>query len=140
MKRAWQRRVRSVSGDEAFPAAELSASVQTGLLRTAVRRRAQLLSPSGRMHVDSNAGVVQVTDFADRLDQVGLYLETVTLRASRQVRLDARVLEVTLGSPAGIDWTAVGARAGVTPEPAPGFVSPTSTPCCRRSAPSAACT
>ena len=72
-----------------------------------------LLSPSGRVHVDRTAGLVQVTDFAERLDQVGVYLEAVQLRASRQVRIDAQVLSIDLwsGGAASIDWTTPGMRA-----------------------------
>jgi type II secretory pathway component GspD/PulD (secretin) len=115
VKRAWQRRVRSVtSGNDSFPAAELTASVETDFFQQLGDGVRMLLSSSGRVHVDRSAGVVQVTDFADRLDQVGVYIETVTLRASRQVRLNARVLEVSLDSPGSIDWNAVAARAGVT--------------------------
>jgi MSHA biogenesis protein MshL len=65
---------------------------------------------------------VQVTDFSERLDQVGVYVEAVQLRASRQVRLDARVFEVTLADPsaASIDWMAVGRRAAAAAESSPG--------------------
>ena len=73
----------------------------------------RMLSTAGRAHVDRASGLVQVTDFTDRLDQISLYLEAVQLRASRQVRLETRVLEVTSGA-AGqpIDWNAVAARSG----------------------------
>jgi MSHA biogenesis protein MshL len=73
----------------------------------------RMLSTAGRAHVDRASGLVQVTDFTDRLDQISLYLEAVQLRASRQVRLEARVLEVTSGA-AGqpIDWNTVAARSG----------------------------
>src|SRR5829696_3504763 len=66
------------------------------------------------MHVDRSAGLVQVTDFSDRLAQIGLYIEAVQLRATRQVRIEARVLQVTLSSAAAssIDWRAVASRAG----------------------------
>ena len=74
----------------------------------------RMLSPGGRAHVDRVAGLVQVTDFTDRLDQIAVYIEAVQLRATRQVRLDARVLEVTLNSAARpVNWTAVAAGAGV---------------------------
>jgi general secretion pathway protein D len=64
------------------------------------------------MHVDRSAGVVQVTDFSDRLEQVGLYVEAVQVRASRQVRLAARVFEITLRDRAStIDWHAAAARS-----------------------------
>jgi type II secretory pathway component GspD/PulD (secretin) len=73
---------------------------------------AALLSEGGRSHVDRRAGLVQVTDFADRLDQVALYLESVHLRAARQVRLEARVLEVRLEGARGVDWRALGGSQG----------------------------
>jgi MSHA biogenesis protein MshL len=65
-----------------------------------------LLSASGRVHIDRTAGLVHVTDFPERLDQVGVYLETMQLRATRQVRLDAQLLSVALwpGGGASIDW------------------------------------
>jgi type II secretory pathway component GspD/PulD (secretin) len=65
------------------------------------------------MHVDRTAGLVQVTDFTDRLDQVGVYVEAVQLRAARQVRIDAHVFEVALadGGAASIDWRAPAIRS-----------------------------
>ena len=78
-----------------------------------------LLSTSGRMHVDRTAGIVQVTDFADRLDQVGVYVEAVQLRAGRQVRIDAQVFEVALAERGArsIDWRtpAVRSATGLRP-------------------------
>ena len=75
-----------------------------------------LLSETGRMHVDRSAGLVQVTDFADRLDQVGVYVEAVQLRATRQVRIEARVFQIALTDAAAtsIDWKAAAARSGAT--------------------------
>ena len=105
VRRAWHRRT---SG----PGFDLSAATDADfftLLGDGVRA---LLSPSGRMHLDRHAGVVQVTDFADRLDQIGLYIEAVTMRAHRQVHLHARVLEIRLRQEQPVDWTAVADRAG----------------------------
>jgi MSHA biogenesis protein MshL len=115
VKRRWQRRIRSLtSANESLPAAELSATVESDFFQQLTEGIRSLLSSSGRVHVDRTAGVVQVTDFADRLDQVGVYVETITLRATRQVRLDARVLQVTLNAEvASIDWGTVASRAGV---------------------------
>jgi hypothetical protein len=82
VRRAWLRRTKSLTGvDPAAPAAELTSMAESdffGELDAGVRA---LLSDSGRAHVDRNAGLVQVTDFADRLDRVGIYIEAVTLRA-----------------------------------------------------------
>jgi hypothetical protein len=83
-----------------------------------------LLSEGGRVHVDPRAGVAQVTDYSDRLDRVGLYLETLHRRSGRQVRLQAQVFEVTLNGTASIDWGSVrrqlGLQAGV---PQAGFAA-----------------
>ena len=73
------------------------------------------------MHLDRTAGIVQVTDFAERLQQVGIYVEAVTLRATRQVRLSARVLDVALTDQRSIDWMAVAKNAGVVIGPGAGI-------------------
>ena len=73
-----------------------------------------MLSERGTAHVDRRAGVVQVTDFADRLDRVGMYIETVQQRSARQVRLQAQAFEVTLLDAPSIDWQAVRTRLGVS--------------------------
>ncbi|MEO8077531.1 MAG: hypothetical protein ABI818_14470 [Acidobacteriota bacterium] len=97
-----------------IPAAEITAATQSDVLEELGRGVQSLLSESGRMHLDRTAGLVQVTDFDDRLEQVGLYVEAVQVRATRQVRIEARVLEVTLNSAAAtsIDWNAVASRSG----------------------------
>lgn len=72
-----------------------------------------LLSSAGRVHVDRRAGLAQVTDFPERLDRVGLYLETLQQRSGRQVRLQAQVFEVTLKESASIDWRLVRETLGL---------------------------
>jgi hypothetical protein len=113
VQRESRRRVRALTTPDGLAAAaDLSTATRSdffGELESGVRA---LLSQAGSSHVDRKAGLVQVTDFADRLDQIGLYLETVTLRATRQVRLHARVLEITLTDALPIDWAAVAGRAG----------------------------
>ena len=118
VRRTWQRGLRSaiaVAGSEPA-AAELSEFSESDLFDELGKGVQSLLSETGRMHVDRTAGLVQVTDFADRLEQVGVYVEAVQLRATRQVRIDARVLEVTLSraGAAAIDWKAVASRSGAT--------------------------
>jgi MSHA biogenesis protein MshL len=73
-----------------------------------------LLSPDGKFNMDRKAALLQVTDYPDRLDKVGLYLDAVQTRASRQVQIQARVIEVELRDEfaAGIDWKAVIESAG----------------------------
>jgi MSHA biogenesis protein MshL len=88
----------------AVPADDVFAELERGV-------RA-LLSESGRSHVDRQAGLVHVTDFADRLDRVGLYVESATVRLTRQVRLQVRVLEVIAAAPGPLDWAALARQPG----------------------------
>lgn len=68
-----------------------------------------LLSPGGSMNLDRTAALLQVTDSPSRLVRIENYLETVMLRATRQVQIEATVIEVELRDhfSAGIDWPAV---------------------------------
>lgn len=102
VRREWQRTIRSGSAD-------LSSSIGGSYFDEIEAGVAALLSSEGRAHVDRRNGVVQVTDFQERLDRVATYLETVHARALRQVRLSARIVEVTLHDPSAqaVDWKAV---------------------------------
>ena len=73
-----------------------------------------LLSPDATFNVDRKAGLVQVTDFPERLDRVALYLDTVHDRVHRQVQIDVRFVEVELSDADAemLDWAALAARAG----------------------------
>ncbi len=115
IRRTWKRRATGGEGADGGVAADLTATVESDLFGELTDGVRALLSPAGRAHVDRSAGVVQVTDFADRLQQVGIFIETVLLRATRQVQIVSRVLEVTLTERPAIDWTAVANAAGVTP-------------------------
>ena len=116
VRRTWQRGIRSsASVGGQLPAAGLSASSESDLFDELAKGVQALLSASGRLHVDRSAGLVQVTDFADRLDQVGVYVEAVQLRAMRQVRIVAHVFDVSFrewSAVAAIDWKAVAVRTG----------------------------
>jgi MSHA biogenesis protein MshL len=73
-----------------------------------------LLSPEGKFNVDKKAAMLQATDYPDRLDQVQLYLDAVHNRASRQVQIQTKVIEVVLSEEysAGINWNLVIRSAG----------------------------
>ena len=73
-----------------------------------------LVSPDARYNVDRKAGLVQVSDYPDRLDKIGLYLDLVQLRVNRQVQIQAKVLEIDLNheASAGINWSTVLRSAG----------------------------
>jgi MSHA biogenesis protein MshL len=65
-----------------------------------------LLSEEGRMSLDRTAALLQVTDTPGRLARVEQYLEAVMLRVTRQVQIEAKVIEVELHEEfsAGINW------------------------------------
>ena len=73
-----------------------------------------LLSPQGRFNMDRKAALLQATDFPERLDQIQLYLDAVHNRATRQVQIQARVIEVVLDDlfAAGLNWPLLLKRAG----------------------------
>src|SRR4029079_7352781 len=98
LRRTLERGVTSAAavGSSTVPTTRLSTISSVDFYDDIGQGVQTLLSPSGRVHVDRTAGLVQVTDFAERLDQVGIYLEAVQLRAARQVRIDAQVLSVDL--------------------------------------------
>jgi MSHA biogenesis protein MshL len=115
-RRSWQRGLRSTTtvGGARTPETEVVTSGTSDAFEELANGVRSLLSDTGRLHIDRSAGLVQVTDFAERLDHVAVYVEAVQLRAGRQVRIDARVFEVTLTDPAArsIDWKAAGVPAG----------------------------
>ena len=82
--------------------ADLATGVQT------------LLSTQGRFNMDRKAALLQATDFPERLDQIQLYLDAVHNRATRQVQIQAKVIEVVLDDAfaAGLDWPLLLKRAG----------------------------
>ena len=68
-----------------------------------------ILSDKGTFNVDRKAGLVQVTDFRERLDRVGVYLDAVQDRVQRQVQIETRVLEVELSDEKAValDWSSL---------------------------------
>jgi type II secretory pathway component GspD/PulD (secretin) len=70
-----------------------------------------MLSEHATFNLDRKAGLLQVTDFPERLERVSVYLDAVHDRVVRQVEIEARVVEVELNDEkaAGIDWSAVAA-------------------------------
>jgi MSHA type pilus biogenesis protein MshL len=68
-----------------------------------------LLSPEGSLNLNRTAALLQVTDRTSRLDRIEQYLDAVMFRATRQVQIEARVIEVELRDEfsAGLDWSAI---------------------------------
>jgi type II secretory pathway component HofQ len=88
-------------------AARVTTSARGDLFADIAKGIPTILSDKGTFNVDRKAGLVQVTDFRERLDRVGVYLDAVQDRAERQVQIEARVVEVTLNDEKAValDWT-----------------------------------
>jgi type II secretory pathway component GspD/PulD (secretin) len=89
--------------------ARVTTSTRTDLFADIARGIQTLLSSRGTFNVDRKAGLVQVMDFPERLDRIGVYLDAVQDRVQRQVQIEARVLEVELNDETAtvLDWTAL---------------------------------
>lgn len=98
------------------PSAHSSANVTTTLHSDVFGEIAKgvqtLLSERARFNVDRQAGLLQVTDFPERLERVASYLDAVQDRVQRQVQIDARIVEVELKdeNAQSLDWSAIGGR------------------------------
>jgi MSHA biogenesis protein MshL len=88
----------SIGGNDA---PDLFGQLEEGLMA--------LLSADGSLNINRTAALLQVTDRTGRFDRIEQYLEAVMLRATRQVQIEARVIEVELRDEfsAGINWRAV---------------------------------
>jgi MSHA biogenesis protein MshL len=94
------------------PFARVSSATSTDLFADLAKGVQTLLSEHAAFNVDRTAGLLQATDFPERLDRIAEYLETVQDRVHRQVEIDARVVEVELDEAhaSALDWAAL-ARA-----------------------------
>jgi type II secretory pathway component GspD/PulD (secretin) len=92
--------------------ASVSSSTKPDVFNELTKGVQTLLSDRATFYVDRKAGLLQVTDFPERLDRVALYLDAVQDRVHRQAQIDARVLEVELTDEKapGVDWTAIAAH------------------------------
>jgi type II secretory pathway component GspD/PulD (secretin) len=107
VRRTWQRTLEA--GDSTLT----SRVPDVDALDEAAEGIRSLLTTRGTVHVDRRTGLAQVTDYPDRLDRVAAYVEALQVRGSRQIRLQARILQVTPRGAAGIDWAAVRQQIGV---------------------------
>jgi len=100
----------SVGSDAAGgSSARVTTSAKTDVFADIAKGIPTILSDKGTFNVDRKAGLVQVTDFRERLDRVGVYLDAVQDRVQRQVQIEARVLEVELSDDKAVtlDWSAL---------------------------------
>ncbi len=110
----------TVSGEAGKSVVTVSTSTRIDLFDELAKGVKTLLTERAAFNVDRKAGLLQVTDFPERLDRVSVYLDAVQERAHRQVRIDARVIEVEANDEraAGIDWTVLAAQLVATQTPA----------------------
>lgn len=94
--------------------ASVTGTDSNDLFQEITQGLATVMSPDGKFNLDRKAGLLQVTDYPDRLDRVSVYLEAVEARVLRQVQIVAQVVEVELreSMSTGIDWSAVFRNAG----------------------------
>jgi type II secretory pathway component GspD/PulD (secretin) len=91
--------------------ASVTTSTKTDVFEELANGVRMLLTERATFNVDRKAGLLQVTDFPERLDRVAIYLDTVQDRVHRQVQIDARVIEVEPNDAKapGIDWASLAA-------------------------------
>jgi type II secretory pathway component GspD/PulD (secretin) len=102
----------AVGGDPAAPSfARVTTTTRTDLFAELAKGVQTLLSEHATFNVDRKAGLLQVTDFPERLDRVSYYLDAVQVRVHRQVQIEARVIEVEIKDEKAqsLDWAAVSA-------------------------------
>ncbi len=92
--------------------AGVTSSTRTDVFEELAAGVRTLLTERATFNVDRKAGLLQVTDFPERLDRVAIYLDTVQDRVHRQVQIDARVIEVEASDAKadGIDWALVASK------------------------------
>ena len=97
--------------------ASVTSSTRTDVFEDLANGVRTLLTERAVFNVDRKAGLLQVTDFPERLDRVAIYLDAVQDRVHRQVQIDARVIEVepTDTKASGIDWAGVAAKMSGAP-------------------------
>ena len=102
----------SVTSAEGSSTATVSSATKTDVFGDLAGGVRSLLSPRATFSLDRKAGLLQVTDFPERLDRVAIYLDAVQDRVHRQVQIDARVIEVEPNdaNAPGIDWMVVAAQ------------------------------
>ena len=89
-----------------------------------------LVSPEGKIAVNSLAGTILVTDRKKNLDNVASYITILTTRLNRQVDLDVRVLDVTFTDDRlfSINWNEVVKKVGNTTLSAAALLTPGAIP------------
>jgi len=105
--------------------ARVSTTTSTDVFADLTAGIRALLSERGTFNIDRKAGLLQVSDFPERLERVSLYLDAVHDRVHRQVQIDARIIEVELTDPdtRSLDWEQL-ARSSAQTAGGPGSSRP----------------
>jgi MSHA biogenesis protein MshL len=111
---AIERTSTTAVGEGSGSTARVTTSVSNDVFSDIVNGVKSLTSARATFSVDRKAGLLQVTDLPERIEGVASYLGAVHDRVHREVRIDARVLEVELKDPEArsIDWSALADTAG----------------------------
>jgi type II secretory pathway component GspD/PulD (secretin) len=118
---ATERTASTTIGGDGAPRSTASVSTTTNadVFQDLTKGVQTLLTDRASFNVDRKAGLLQVTDFPERLDRVSLYLDAVQDRMHRQVQIDAQVIEIEPNDEkaTGVDWRVVAAQlsGGLTP-------------------------
>jgi MSHA biogenesis protein MshL len=83
-------------GADSGTTARVTTTTATDVFADIAKGMQTIVSEHATFNVDRKAGLVQVTDFPERLDRVQTYLDVVSDHVHRQVEIDARILEVEL--------------------------------------------
>jgi MSHA biogenesis protein MshL len=102
----------TVSAESGRSTAAVATTTKSDLFEELAKGVRMLLTERAAFTVDRKAGLLQVTDFPERLDRVSIYLDSVQDRVHRQVQLDARIIEVepTDEKAVGVDWSVIAAQ------------------------------
>jgi type II secretory pathway component HofQ len=122
--------VSSIGVSEAGSSAGVSSTTKGDVFADLAAGVKTLLSERAAYNVDRKAGLLQVTDFPERLDRVSAYLDAVQDRVHRQAQIDARIVEIELSDEkaAGVDWTTVTAQMTSSADLPPGTPRPATRP------------
>ena len=109
-----------VSAEDGRTTISVSTSVKTDVFDELDNGVRMLLTEHAAFNVDRRAGLLQVTDFPERLDRVAVYLDAVQDRVQRQVQIEVRVIEFEPDDEkaVGIDWEAVSSQLAAARTPA----------------------
>lgn len=111
---AVERTSTTAVGEAGSSSARVATTTGNDVFSDIVNGVKALTSERATFNVDRKAGLLQITDLPERLDRAASYLDAVHDRVHREVRIDARVLEIELKDPdaRSIDWSALAENAG----------------------------